>query len=118
MIVTSSPQPGSAKATVINSGKGAVFGTTYQGFKFAARTFGFYQDIKPYLPETYLDKYRYKPHKRIVGYASKTRGFLKRNKTGNQFYKKRSRCGIWNNWCANGNNSSKSGKYAAFNGNF
>ncbi len=69
MIVTSTSQPASAKATIINSGKGAVFGSTYQGFKEVARIYGFYKDIKPYLPETYLDKYRYKPHKRVAGYA-------------------------------------------------
>ncbi len=77
MIVAQRAQSSSAKATVINSGKGAIYGTAYSGFKHAARAYGFYKDIKPYLPETYIKKYQYKPHKRIYGQISKTKGFLK-----------------------------------------
>ncbi len=72
MIVTRFRQKVSPKATVINSGKGTVLGSAYTGFKHVASTYGFYQDIKPYLPETYLDKYRYKPRKRIAGYIGQT----------------------------------------------
>ncbi len=99
--VTVSSQPSSAKATIINSGKGAVFGTAYEGFKRASRVYGFYQDIKPYLPETYIDKYRYKPHKRIAGQLQKTQGFLRRNASSYKFSKKRAQCTVWNNFKSN-----------------
>ena len=93
-LVTSFSQPSGAKATVINSGKGTVIGSAYEGFKHAARAYGFYQDIKPYLPETYIDKYRYKPHKRISYALQKTKGFL-RNAPRNKFSKKCAQRTIW-----------------------
>ncbi len=81
MIVTASSQPHGAKATVIGQkSRYSYFGYPYEGFKYAARTYGFYQDIKPYLPETYLDKYRYKPHKRVSGYLGLSKGFLKKKR--------------------------------------
>ncbi len=93
MIVTTGTQPGSAKATTISTrSRGIPFvGHAYEGFKYASRAFGFYQDIKPYLPETTLDRYRYKPHKRGYGYARTTQGFLKRYATRNKFRKTRSK---------------------------
>ncbi len=70
-IKSAANQPSGAKSTVINSGKGTVLGSTYQGFKHAAKAFGFYKDIEPYLPETSIKKYTYKPHKRTSGYLGK-----------------------------------------------
>ncbi len=99
MIVTASSQPTSAKATVLNSGKGTILGSAYQGFKIASKTFGFYQDIKPYLPDTAIDRYRYKPHKRITGYlgqAFHSKKIQKRDATCNYFNQKCARCTIWN----------------------
>ncbi len=92
LIKTASSQPGSAKATIINSGKGTIIGSTYEGFKHAARVYGFYQDIKPYLPDTYIDKYRYKPHKRLFEYALQSKGFLRqkdKSRTYSKLYKER-----------------------------
>ncbi len=88
MIVSTRPSPQGARATIINSGKGTVFSSAYTGFKHVSKVLGFYQDIRPYLPETYLDKYRYKPHKRAYAELQKTQGFLK---TGHKQYKKRGR---------------------------
>ncbi len=50
----------SPKTYVINSGKGTVYSTGYQIFKYGAKAFGFYKDIKPYLPEEAIQKYRTK----------------------------------------------------------
>ncbi len=69
MIVTSRRQTPGAKASFISRKSRAPYlGYAYEGLKHASRTYGFYKDIKPYLPETYLDKYTYKPHKRVAGY--------------------------------------------------
>ncbi len=98
MIVTTSSQPGSAKATVIGQrgGKAPYLGYAYEGFKHTSKALGFYQDIKPYLPETQLDKYRYKPHKRVAGYLGKTfharKKFQSRHATCNKFNQKYSPC--------------------------
>ncbi len=74
-------QPEGARATIINSGKGTIYSSTYTGLKHVSKVFGFYQDIKPYLPETYIDKYRYKPHKRLYGYGRLSKGFLKKKRS-------------------------------------
>ncbi len=69
MIVSSTTSTAKGKPGYLHkAGKAAYYGYAYEGFKYASRTYGFYQDIKPYLPETYIDKYRYKPHKRVAGY--------------------------------------------------
>ncbi len=83
MIVAPSRQAVSPKTYTINAGKGTYIGPAYQGFKAVARTYGFYKDIKPYLPEEiikkYTGKYKYKPRKRLTAYAFQTRGFLKKS---------------------------------------
>ncbi len=111
-IVAGRIQSQSAKATIINSGKGAIYSSAYTGFKHAARVYGFYRDIKPYLPETYIDKYRYKPHKRVAAQILKTKGFLKAN---NKFHKKPSFFRNWNfGYCSDsqfGKGSQFSSKY-------
>ncbi len=96
-------QPTGAKSTIINSGRGSVVSSAYTGFKHIAKAYGFYQDVKPYLPETYIDKYRYKPHKRVAGQIQKSKGFL-RTKRNYKQYQKRGRCNGFD-W----NNSSKCG---------
>ncbi len=70
MIVAARSESVGPKTHRINSGKGTYISPIYEGFKQTARIYGFYKDIKPYLPETYLKKYTYKPHKRAFGYAS------------------------------------------------
>ncbi len=69
LIKTTASQPSGAKATIIGSKTRFAFVPhAYEGFKAVSRAYGFYKDIKPYLPETTLDKYKYKPRKRIAGY--------------------------------------------------
>ncbi len=46
------------KTYQINSGKGTYAGPAYQAFKAIAKTYGFYKDIRPYLPEEVIKKYR------------------------------------------------------------
>ncbi len=104
MIKSIGSQPSGAKATVINQGKGTIFGSAYEGFKQASRTYGFYQDIKPYLPETYLDRYRYKPHKRISGYLGQTFHKKKTRYGSNyKFNKKHKISCVWTHWYGSGN---------------
>ncbi len=90
MIVAQSKQPAGVKYSIINQGKAGFAGSAYTGFKHIAKAYGFYKDIEPYLPETYIDKYRYKPHKRVYHAISKTKGFLLLKKHSN-FHKKRTR---------------------------
>ncbi len=85
MIAASSEHSYAAKAYQINrGGKGAAIGPIYEGFKQTARIYGYYKDIQPYLPETHLKKYKYKPGKRFVGAFQKTKGFLKTRKKYHQ----------------------------------
>ncbi len=69
MIVAGQSKKVSPSTYRIGQGKATYFGPVITGFKHIAKSYGFYKDIKPYLPETYLDKYKYKPGKRITGYA-------------------------------------------------
>ncbi len=97
LIKTASQQPSGAKATIINSGKGTVISSAYQGFVQFSKAYGFYQDVKPYLPDTYLKKYTYKPHKRVAGYLGQAFHAKKRSSSSGKYYKKL-RCGQWGNW--------------------
>ncbi len=92
MIVTSSRQTVSPKATVINSPRASIFSAAYSGFTKITTALGYYQDIKPYLPEYYLDKYRYKPRKRVAGYLGKAVWSKKNFRKYNKFRKARSAC--------------------------
>jgi len=50
------------------------FGSVYHIVREGLKTHGFYQEynLQQYDPQVYVDKYTYKPHKRIAGYAGKT----------------------------------------------
>ncbi len=90
MIRTTASQPSGARATVIGTRtKFPFISHAYEGLKMFSKTLGFYQDIKPYLPETYLDKYRYKPHKRVAGYIGKAVYKSKNATSYNKFRKTR-----------------------------
>ncbi len=100
MIVTGKAQTAQGKAQFIKrAGRAPYLGYAYEGLKYASRTYGFYKDIKPYLPETYLDKFKYKPRKRVAGYVGQKlyESKKKNNGSNNKFYKKRSRfdCVNW-----------------------
>ncbi len=97
MIVTGKAQTTRGKASFIQRGGRAPYlGYAYEGLKYSSKTYGFYQDIKPYLPETYLDKYRYKPHKRVAGYLGQAfhakKKFQSRYASCNKFNQKYSPC--------------------------
>ncbi len=51
----------SPKTYRIGQGKGTYVGPIYEGFKQVARTYGFYKDIEPYLPEELIQKPFKKP---------------------------------------------------------
>ncbi len=96
MIVSSAQSPKGAKATIINSGKGTIAGSAYQGFKHVARVYGFYKDIQPYLPETHITRgkkavhdYVYYKQKRGIDYAFPSRLSKKKTKSSScQFNEK------------------------------
>ncbi len=100
MIVTKSPAFGaSPKATPIGTRQGHV-GTAVEIGKRLAEYSGVYKDIRPYLPDTYVKKYTYKPRKRVAGYlgqklhAKKSpKGYGKLGKARSGFYR-----GINNNF--------------------
>jgi len=98
MIVTSSRQSVAPKTYNLNSGKGTVIGPAYQGLKHIARVYGIYKDIRPYLPEEFLEKhigkYKYKPGKRIVYALSETRGFLIQKKSKPSAYRLNEECNL------------------------
>ncbi len=73
MIVSSESNRVSPKAYPIKSGtKASYYGIAYEVGKKVTQAFGYYQDIEPYLPDKYIDKYTYKPHKRLSGQVGKT----------------------------------------------
>ncbi len=94
MIVTnyqrSRPTP---KATPIGTRQGHA-GSAYQVGKRLAEYSGYAKEIKPYLPETYLDKYTYKPRKRLAGYAGQ-KLWSKKNGSYYKQYKKRCQQRQW-----------------------
>ncbi len=96
MIVTSRPQTRiNPKAYPIGSNAKAPYvGTAYQLFKHASKVYGFYGDIKPYLPDTYLD---YKPHKRLTGYAGKR--FHAKKKIFRTKFRKNASCQFNQKYC-------------------
>ncbi len=67
-------------------------GTFYELGKLGLKSLGYYEDIKQYDPgyhlERFSEKYSYKPGKRLTGYVSQTRGFLKKKKFRSSAYRK------------------------------
>ncbi len=49
------------------------FGSIVDFGREVLKTYGFYQEynLQRYDPQVYVDKYTYKPHKRLTGYAGK-----------------------------------------------
>ncbi len=48
------------------------FGTVYQAVKSGLQFYGYYDQIKQYDPGYYVEKYTYKPQKRLSGYLGQT----------------------------------------------
>ncbi len=83
------------RPTILGKGKPTWIGVAYEGFKTASKSLGFYRDIEPYLPDTYIDKYRYKPQKRISGYIGKK---IHKSKTKTRHHKFRKTCSEFHRW--------------------
>ncbi len=79
---------------------GSIYNLAREGLKY----YGYYDkyNLRQYDPEVYIDKYTYKPQKRIIGYAGLSKGFLKtkrRTRTSSyQFYKTSGKYRRWHNW--------------------
>ena len=71
------------------------FGTIYKLAREGLKYYGYYDkyNLRQYDPQVYVDKYTYKPHKRLVGYAGLSKRIRKkaRSKVSKyyQFYQKR-----------------------------
>ena len=93
MIVARSRQTTKVKTSPIGTGpKGPTYlPAIYEIGKQVADIYGYYENIKPYLPETYIDKYTYKPRKRIAGYLGQKLYEKKKFRTSSssQLYQKR-----------------------------
>ncbi len=80
------------------------FGSIYDIAKEFAKTYGYYEDIKQYDPGYYIDKYTYKPRKRVAGYLGQKLHEKKkkfRSSSRYQFYQER--CGLNSiNWRGDG----------------
>ncbi len=85
-------------------------GTVYEAGKYVLKTLGYYEEFKQYDPgyyyEQYIQKYTYKPRKRLTGYALSTQGFLQTKKAFksrkySQFNQECSKHCSWNNWNCN-----------------
>ncbi len=65
-------------------------GGIYETIKFGLQEFGYYDQIRQYDPGYYIDKYTYKPRKRVAGYlGQKIYGFPKKiqyRTSSRQFY--------------------------------
>ncbi len=70
MIVAGKSQSQKPKISPIGQrpSKAGYVPAVYEVGKTALKSYGYYEQVKPYLPDTYIDKYTYKPHKRISGY--------------------------------------------------
>ncbi len=117
--------PGAKASFISRKSRAPYLGYAYEGLKHTSRAYGFYKDIKPYLPETYLDKYRYKPHKRVAGYlgqyayGKKIRRIPQGSKTSYQFNQestKRVYCRSCRDQhlCANRKSRQYTGKYSSY----
>ncbi len=75
------------------------FGYIYETIKFGSKELGYYNQIRQYDPGYYLDKYSYKPRKRVAGYLGQKIYESKTSTRNNKFGKTRNRlCGRqWNN---------------------
>ncbi len=73
-------------------------GYVYETIKFGLKEFGHYNQIRKYDPGYYLDKYSYKPRKRIAGYLGQKIYESKTSSGNNKYRKTRNRlCGRYLN---------------------
>ncbi len=67
------------------------FGTFYEIGKQSLQYYGYYEDLKRYDPGYYIEKYTYKPHKRIAGYLGQ-KFHAKKRKLSSSYYKLDQEC--------------------------
>ena len=63
------------------------FGAIYDVAKEFAKEYGYYESFKQYDPGYYIDKYTYKPHKRVAGYLGQVLHKRIRSPTRSSFSK-------------------------------
>ncbi len=98
MIVAGKSQSQKPKISPIGTrpSKAGYFSGAYEVGKIGLRGMGYYKDIEPYLPDKYVDKYTYKPHKRITGYLGQAFHAKKRKQSSTyQQYQKSDECWRW-----------------------
>ncbi len=103
MIVSSKSQHISPKATPLGRTAGH-YGSAYTVGKRLVKYAGYAKKIEPYLPETYIDKYTYKPHKRVSGYLGQKFHAKENGSRYNKFGKTRrefNQQSHWNEYCSN-----------------
>ncbi len=93
MIVAGKSQSQKPKISPIGTrpSRAGYFPAIYEVGKIGLRSYGLYKDFERYLPDKYVDKYTYKPHKRVTGYAWQISKKFQKNDAGNKFYKECSR---------------------------
>ncbi len=91
------------------------FGYIYETVKSGLQEFGYYDQIRKYDPGYYLDKYSYKPRKRIAGLVGQKLHAKKklRSSRNYQFYQKFSEFQSKHKWYSRYKPSRKSG-YVSF----
>ncbi len=104
MIIAGKSQSQKPKISPIGTrpSKAGYLSGAYEVGKIGLRTYGYYSDIEPYLPDKYVDKYTYKPNKRIAGYLGQT-FHSKKNTSNYKFGKTRSQrysSGNYNEFCS------------------
>ncbi len=92
MIVAGQSQSQKPKASPIGSrpGRPSYIPAAYETAKIIIKSYGYYEQVEPYLPDKYVDKYTYKPHKRVSGYLGQTIHKPKNAVAHRQFGKTRS----------------------------
>ncbi len=103
MIVTGKARRSNPKVSAIGTrpSRAAYGPAMYEIGKNIVKSYGYYQDIEQYLPDKYVERYTYKPHKRAYGYARLSKGFLRKKSTfftSRKFNQKCSGSERWSNW--------------------
>ncbi len=83
------------------------FASVYELAKYGLKSFGYYQEIQKYDPGYYVQKYTYKPRKRLAGYLGQT-VHSKKNASNYKFGKTYSRQRSRSIDCQQGRINSKS----------
>ncbi len=110
MIIAGKSQSQKPKISPIGTrpSKAGYVSGAYEVGKITLKSFGYYKDIEPYLPDKYIDKYTYKPHKRIAGYLGQTFHSQKNKRYGFKTNYFKQKCGPRHRNCYQFNSSNQS----------